>query len=323
MSRAAQPLVRPMFEGPVDVIGDIHGELAPLDALLAHLGHVDGRHPAGRRLVFLGDLTDRGPDSPGVVARVKGLIDRGRAQCLLGNHELNILRAERKHGNAWISGQPEALDRSGRIVPQVYADAALRSDIAGFFRTLPLALERPDLRGVHACWHGGLVNEARQAEDVLDLYDRAAARIEAQLQERGVGDWTECELAHQNENPVKVLTSGGEQRAAIPFEAGGKVRVLERVRWWQAYDDGVFTVFGHYWRTPVPGLPKGESLFADALPYARLGRGRAMCIDYSVGGRWCERLQPDFAGRYETRLAALRWPEGRLMFDDGGEVELE
>lgn len=317
-----EPLVRPMFDGPVDLIGDIHGELLPLDALLEHLGYVEGRHPAGRRLVFLGDLTDRGPDSPGVVARVKRLVDQGRAQCILGNHEFNILRSKRKHGNAWLSGETESLDRSGRVVPQVQADTVIRSEVVEFFRRLPLALERPDLRAVHACWSDEAVREARQATDLVELHDQSARAIEARLRERGPSDWNESELAHQNENPTKVLTSGTEQRTAVPFEAGGKVRELERVKWWHAYSSETFCVFGHYWRTLVPGLPKGENLFSDHTPHARLGKGGAMCIDFSVGGRWCERLQPGFDGRYVTRLAALRWPERRLMFDTGEEVEL-
>jgi hypothetical protein len=41
-----------------------------------------------------------------------------------------------------------------------------------------------------------------------------------------------------------------------------------------------------------------------------------MCIDYSVGKRFRERLQPDFAGAYRTSLAALRLPEGVLYFDN-------
>src|SRR5262249_13980330 len=71
--------------GPFDVIGDVHGCLTELEALLADLGYqlrrdeagrpVGARHDAGpgagpsvrRRAVFVGDLVDRGPDSPGVL----------------------------------------------------------------------------------------------------------------------------------------------------------------------------------------------------------------------------------------------------------------
>jgi hypothetical protein len=75
-------LVQPLFEGPVDVVDDIHGEIDALRSLMHHLGYADdGTHPKNRRLVFVGDLTDRGPDSPAVFDLVKRLVDSGRAQC--------------------------------------------------------------------------------------------------------------------------------------------------------------------------------------------------------------------------------------------------
>jgi hypothetical protein len=90
--------VAPLFEGKLDIVGDIHGEIEALDALLTVLGYgPDGEHAQGRRLVFVGDLVDRGPDSPAVVERVMKLVParsagvrvvRGlgeRLNCLEGN----------------------------------------------------------------------------------------------------------------------------------------------------------------------------------------------------------------------------------------------
>ncbi len=64
-------------------VGDVHGWLDRLEDLLPR---IDGD------LLFLGDLIDRGPESAGVVARVRGLCDAGRARCLLGNHEFALIR---------------------------------------------------------------------------------------------------------------------------------------------------------------------------------------------------------------------------------------
>jgi len=89
-------------DAPLDIIGDIHGELAALQTLLYHLGYRDGRHPQGRRLVFVGDLCDRGPDCPGSIALVQGLVESGQAFAVMGNHELNLLRGDRKDGNNWF-----------------------------------------------------------------------------------------------------------------------------------------------------------------------------------------------------------------------------
>jgi protein phosphatase len=91
--------------GPFDVIGDVHGCLAELLALLEKLGYalarddsgraVSAAHPEGRRAVFLGDLVDRGPDSPGVLRLVMGMVAAGTALAVPGNHEDKLLRALR------------------------------------------------------------------------------------------------------------------------------------------------------------------------------------------------------------------------------------
>ncbi len=89
--------------GPFDVIGDVHGCRAELEALLTDLGYelipdrdgrpVDAVPPAARRAVFLGDLVDRGPDSPGVLRLVMGMVAAGHAFCVPGNHENKLVRA--------------------------------------------------------------------------------------------------------------------------------------------------------------------------------------------------------------------------------------
>ncbi|NEC53044.1 polynucleotide kinase-phosphatase [Actinospica acidiphila] len=73
--------------GPFDIVGDIHGCSSELEALLGKLGYVDGVHPEGRTAVFVGDLVDRGPDSPGVLRRVMAMVKSGNALCVPGNHE--------------------------------------------------------------------------------------------------------------------------------------------------------------------------------------------------------------------------------------------
>ncbi|MGV9314364.1 polynucleotide kinase-phosphatase [Streptomyces sp. NPDC003691] len=78
--------------GPFDIIGDIHGCSSELETLLAKLGYRDGAHPDGRTAVFVGDLVDRGPDSPGVLRRVMSMVGTGNALCVPGNHENKLAR---------------------------------------------------------------------------------------------------------------------------------------------------------------------------------------------------------------------------------------
>ena len=94
---------------PIDIVGDVHGHVGPLGRLLDLMGYAeDGTHPEGRRLVFLGDLCDRGPDSPGVFELVMRAVEAGGAICLLGNHEQALIDPDpnerQKAGNAWFFG---------------------------------------------------------------------------------------------------------------------------------------------------------------------------------------------------------------------------
>ncbi|MBE3015165.1 polynucleotide kinase-phosphatase [Microbispora sp. NEAU-D428] len=83
--------------GPFDIIGDVHGCRAELESLLVKLGWEVGPdgavHPEGRTAVFVGDLVDRGPDTPGVLRLVMSMVEAGTALCVCGNHEQKLVRA--------------------------------------------------------------------------------------------------------------------------------------------------------------------------------------------------------------------------------------
>ncbi|MFF9160023.1 polynucleotide kinase-phosphatase [Streptomyces longwoodensis] len=109
--------------GPFDIIGDIHGCASELEALLGKLGYVDGVHPGGRTAVFVGDLVDRGPDSPGVLRRVMAMVKSGNALCVPGNHEnkygrhLKGRKVQHTHGLAETVAQ--MADESEEFVAEV------------------------------------------------------------------------------------------------------------------------------------------------------------------------------------------------------------
>lgn len=84
------------LHGPFDIIGDVHGCSGELRELLDKLGYEekDGSyvHPDGRCAVFLGDLTDRGPDSMGTLKLVMDMVKKGSALCITGNHDNKLER---------------------------------------------------------------------------------------------------------------------------------------------------------------------------------------------------------------------------------------
>jgi polynucleotide kinase-phosphatase len=121
------------LRGPFDIIGDVHGCAAELRSLLTELGWkieydglsaVDAHHPDGRQALFLGDLVDRGPDTPSVLRLVMGMVASGSALCVSGNHEAKLVRALKgsrvtvSHGLAeslaQLANEPEAFREQAR-----------------------------------------------------------------------------------------------------------------------------------------------------------------------------------------------------------------
>ncbi len=111
------------LRGPFDIIGDIHGCASELRTLLTTLGWtieydgtdaIDATHGEGRQALFVGDLVDRGPDTPGVLRLVMGMVASGSALCVCGNHEAKLVRALRgskvtvSHGLAESLAQMQA-----------------------------------------------------------------------------------------------------------------------------------------------------------------------------------------------------------------------
>ncbi|MDX2730419.1 MULTISPECIES: polynucleotide kinase-phosphatase [unclassified Streptomyces] len=115
--------------GPFDIIGDIHGCSSELESLLGKLGYVDGAHPEGRTAVFVGDLVDRGPDSPGVLRRVMSMVSAGDALCVPGNHENKLGRYLKGRKVQHTHGLAETIEQLDREDAQ---DPAFREQVREF-----------------------------------------------------------------------------------------------------------------------------------------------------------------------------------------------
>jgi hypothetical protein len=342
------PLIQTLPPNLLDVIGDVHGEIDALNELLRHLGYDSaGYHPNDRKLVFVGDLCDRGPDSPAVIKLVQRMVEVGNAYAILGNHELNLLRGDAKDGSGWFFD--ERLERDERYQPFARPIEAQRNFIFDFLNTLPLVLEREDLRIVHAAWVDQDIDMLRQVRGVSanELFVQLEKTLTSTLKANGSyqkfqeavtlhADSLEdenCNMpfldaiadhdeACQKGNLVKVMTSGVERRAQAPFFSSHKWRFVERVGWWNEYAEAVPVLVGHYWRQLVPidraAVGKGDKNLFDEIGSVQWhGKLKnVFCLDYSVGGRWRERKDQRTPGT-QFKLAAMRWPERQLVFDTG------
>ena len=273
-----------------DVIGDIHGHADALRRLLIKLGYeeVDNvfRH-SSRQIIFVGDFVDRGPEQREVLKIARAMHETGSAKAVLGNHEFNAIAWSmpngeggflREHSNKNANQHMEFLKQLGEGSRE-YRDAI------DWFRQLPVWLEFPGLRVVHACWHD-------RSREILRSYldDKHSFTITGLKESLRRG--SEAYLA------ADILLKGPEER--LPngmtfFDKGGHKRRDVRLRWWDPnattfrraaigvedrleqipdaplpddfrYLDTTPVLFGHYW---LPGEPK-------------ITQSTAGCLDFSV-----------------------------------------
>jgi hypothetical protein len=275
-----------------DLIGDIHGHAAPLRRLLSRLGYTEAdgcfRHPS-RKVIFLGDFIDRGPEIRETLRLVRAMVAGGAALAVMGNHEFNALcyhtlgsdgQPLRKH-SAKNKDQHQATLNAFAEYPEEWRE------YLAWFWTLPLYLDLGDLRVVHAVWDEGKIaalngnaylNEAlllraarkdtpeNQAVEVLlkgreidlpeglrlaDKEGRARAQIRTKWWLRGAGR-TYRDLIFPDRDDVPAVAVADELAATLPGYA----------------EDGVPVFVGHYW------LPSHH-------PKAPVTANVA-CLDYSV-----------------------------------------
>ena len=107
--------------GPFDIIGDVHGCHAELLSLLDRLGYDTAAdpiaHPGGRRVLFLGDLVDRGPGVAEVLDIAMSMVAAGSALCVAGNHEVKLGRAIAGRNVRVTHGLAESLEQLQRRAP--------------------------------------------------------------------------------------------------------------------------------------------------------------------------------------------------------------
>lgn len=216
-----------------DVIGDIHGYAAKLEALLDKLGYTRrGRSwvpPQGRQAIFLGDLIDRGPEQVRVVEIVRTMIDSGNARSVMGNHEFNAIGyATRSRENPDTFLRPHSAKNIGQheaFLRQVGLNSPLHAELTEWFKTLPPALDLGGIRVVHAWWHEPYV-------DAVQLH----------WQENCPMPETFLFEAYSKHSPLwdamEGLTKGLEVALPAPFsfiDHSGQNRTMARTKWW--HDD--------------------------------------------------------------------------------------
>jgi polynucleotide kinase-phosphatase len=300
--------VRAEDHGPFDIVGDVHGCMDELEALLDKLGYSIERgdafplgyrvsHPAGRRTIFLGDLVDRGPRIVDVLRLVMSMVETGAALCVPGNHENKLCRKLKGKDVRVTHGLAESLAQLDGEPP------AFREQVATFIDELVSHYVLDDGKLVVA--HAGM-KEAYQG--------RASGRVrEFALYGETTGEMDEAGL------PVRVdWASEYRGNAMVVY---GHTPVVES-HWYNRtlnVDNGC--VFGgkltalRYPERELVSVPAARAYYASAKPFPSVSasepdiepaRGELLDLDDVLGKRPIETaLRGRITIREENATAAL------------------
>ena len=161
-----EPPAGPIPDQPLFVVGDIHGEMDLMEAMLERIdeaiGKIQLKNPL---LVFVGDLIDRGPHSKDVLLRLMELTTEfpDNVVSLLGNHEqmlLDFIDAPIARHARWMrNGGVQTCESFGLKVPAeigdplIVADAlmeAMGDELLDWLRVRPLMHRSGNITCVHA-----------------------------------------------------------------------------------------------------------------------------------------------------------------------------
>jgi len=278
--------------GPFDIIGDVHGCASELLSLLDELGWqllrdaegraVDATHPEGRTAVFVGDLVDRGPDTPGVLRLVMGMVAAGHALCVSGNHEAKLARALKGSKVQTRHGLAETLEQLA-AEPSGFTEA-----VRAFVDRLVSHYVLDDGRLVVA--HAGLKES---------YHGRASGRVRAfALYGDTTGETDEYGL------PVRHPWAREYRGAAMVVYGHTPVPEAEWINNTICLDTGA--VFGgaltalRYPERELVSVPAEQQWYEPARPLAPVVEEReptALALDDVAGTRW---LESDHAGRVKV-----------------------
>ncbi len=211
-----------------DIIGDIHGHVLPLVQLLKKLGyyHKNGyyQHPEGRKVIFLGDFIDRGPNIRETLHLVKNMTDNGSAEAIMGNHEYNAicyhLKSQNNEGYVRIHNEKNTAQHAETLAE--FQASPLEWDAwIEWFLQLPLFIEKENFRAVHACWDDNLIAHLKS----IAPENKLSIEVIHESQEKET----------QNYEAIERTLKGKE--TTLPFglfflDKDGHQRTEVRTRWW-------------------------------------------------------------------------------------------
>lgn len=216
-----------MSEQHYDIIGDLHGHADALRRLLRKLGYSElqgaFRHDT-RKVIFVGDFVDRGPEQNEVLRIARNMCEAATASAVLGNHEFNAIAYATPNGQGgFLRENCEKNKRQhAEFLLQLGEGSSDHKDALDWFRQLPVWLEFPHLRVIHACWYEPSRVALRPYLDSQNCFTENGLR---EALRRGSTAYKAAEILMKG--PELPLPPG------MSFlDGGGDERHDVRIRWW-------------------------------------------------------------------------------------------
>jgi len=151
----------------IDLIGDIHGHADKLEELLLKLGYVKNKgvySHTDRKVLFVGDYIDRGPQIRETLEIVKAMVDSENAIALMGNHEYNALcfHFQETEGGHLRKHLIKNIIQHYETLKQFQNRQSEYEEYLEWFKTLPLYYENDKFKAVHACWDNDNIEYLRK-----------------------------------------------------------------------------------------------------------------------------------------------------------------
>lgn len=233
-----------------DIIGDIHGHYDELIQLIIKLGYKSQEnvfiHPEGRKLIFVGDLIDRGPKIRETLNLVKHLVDNGLAYCIMGNHEYNGVNFWdlRKDGKGYYRKHTHTnLVQHAKTIEAFKNKETEWKDYCEWMRRLPIMLEFDNFRVVHAVYHPMLTELYHSVENDFKTKEERNKTLMEVAREKDV-DWM------INDVPIHDIIETTLKGIQVPLPEGvhfhdkeGVKRTESRIKWWLNPDGNTYDVY--------------------------------------------------------------------------------
>lgn len=277
----------------IDFIGDVHGHADKLEALLQKLGYRINRgtykHPE-RKVFFVGDYIDRGPQIKETLRIVKKMVESNNAMAIMGNHEYNAIcfHYKNKKGGHLREHHIKNIIQHHETLKQFQNRQGEYEDYINWFKTLPLFYETHNFRAVHSCWDKKSITYLKKT--------LKNGRLNDELIFKSVKKKTRLHVAVEQTLKGKEI----EMPEGLNFtDKDGTIRKKIRIKWWEDPSKSTYRNISVEPLEQLPEIPVNAKDLSSLDFYSEkdkpvffghywlkgnpvLYRDNVCCLDYSV-----------------------------------------